>query len=248
MKKPVVILLCIFSMCRLVAQDPNAEDIVSKHLKATGHYKFSSMNTAKMTGKLTIPQQGLEMQVVVYQKKPDKVRQEMEVQGLKVLVVFEGKTGWLINPMMGANEPQDMDEASIKALLDEGRIDPTGSWDSPLMTWKEDGTKIELSGKEEINGSQAFNLKFTYTDGITVNYLIDASTFLLLKTRSSQNVQGQTFDRESRFSDYKGYDGILFPGKIEMLVNGQVGQAFVMEGCDFNIPLDDSIFSKPVKN
>lgn len=248
MKKTVVLLICIFAMGRLLAQDPGPELILSQHLKATGQEKLDGMETAKMTGKLTMPQQGLEMQLVLYQKKPDKARQEMEVQGLKVLVAVDGKTGWLINPMMGANEPQDMDEASIKALLDEDRIDPTGSWDNPLKTWKEDGTRIELSGREDLNGSPAYNLKFTFNDGTIVNYFIDVSTNLLLKTISSQNVQGQSFDREVRYSDYKDFKGILLPGKIEMLVNGQTAQVLNLEGCDFNIPLDDSIFRKPVKN
>ena len=235
-------------MGRIISQDPSPEDILSRYLKAIGQDKFNSLETAKMTGNMTLTQQGLEMQVGVYQKKPDKIRQEMEVQGLKVLMVADGKKGWVVNPMMGASEPQDLDQASFEALMSQDRNDPTGSWSNPLMTWREDGTRIELSGKEEVNGSTAFNLKFTYADDETVNYIIDAKTYLLVKTKSSQNVQGQTFDTETRYSDYRDFDGIMLPGKIEMVVNGQVGQIFIMGGCEFNIPIEDSLFKKPVKD
>jgi len=246
MKKLLVLIISMFVIGQLLAQDLSPEQIVSNYLKAIGQDKFMNIETMKMTGKMT--QQGLEMQVTQYQKKPEKVRQDIEVQGMTVTMVVDGETGWVLNPMMGSTDPQDLNAESIKALEKEGNNDPTATWDNPFVTWKEDGIKIELAGREDVNGSSAYNLKFTFKEGYTINYIIDAASFVLLKTKSIQDVQGQTFDREIRFSDYKDFNGILFPGKLEMLVNGQIGQVFTMDKCEFNVLVDDSIFKKPVKN
>ena len=245
MKKLLLFVIGIVTTGQIIAQDLSPDEIVSRHLKATGQDKFMDMETMKMTGKMT--QQGLDMQVTQYQKKPEKVRQDIEVQGMTVTMVVDGETGWVLNPMMGSTDPQDLNAESIKALEKEGNNDPTATWDNPFVTWKEDGTKIEMAGREDINGSPAYNLKFTFKEGYTINYIIDAAGFVLLKTKSIQNVQGQTYDREIRYSDYRDINGILFPGKFEMLVNGQIGQVFTIDKCEFNIPVDDSIFIKPVK-
>ena len=246
MKKLTIILISIFVTAHLMSQDLNADQIVANYLKAVGQEKYNSMETVKITGKVT--QQGLEIRVTDYQKKPDKDRAEMEVQGLKVIMTVEGDAGWIINPMMGINDAQDLDAESIKAMKKEGNSDPTGDWDSPFINSKEKDINIELEGMEDVNGSPAYNLKFTFKEGYFINYIIDAKTFLLLRSKSTQNVQGQTYDSEVRFSDYKEFEGIRLPGKYEVLVNGQVGQVGTLESCEFNIPVDDSLFNKPVKN
>ena len=248
MKKLLILVINIFVTGILFAQDLTPDQIVSNYLKAIGQDKFMNIETMKMTGKMNIPQQGLDMQVTQFQKKPDKVRQDIEVQGMTVVMSTYGETGWVINPMMGATEPQYLNAEAIKALEKEGNNDPTADWDTPFINSKEKGINIEFAGKEDINGSTALNLKFTYKEGYSINYLFDANSFLLLKSKSTENVQGQTYDREIRFSDYRNFNGILFPGKLDMLVNGQVQQVFTLTNCEFNIPVDDSIFNKPVKN
>jgi outer membrane lipoprotein-sorting protein len=244
MKKLLVLLISIFSIAPLLAQDLSPDEIVLRNLKAIGQDKLMNIQTLKVTGKMT--QQGLDFQVTVYQKKPEKTRQEIEVQGMSIIMAVDGETGWTINPMSGSADAQDMPADVIKSLEKEGRGDPTVSWDNPLLNWKENGTNIELAGREDINGSSAYNLKVTFKDNYVINYFVDAKSFVLLKSKSTEAAQGQTFDREIRFSDYTDIDGVLIPIKIEVLINGQVGQVFTMDKCEFNVPVDDSIFNKPV--
>lgn len=245
MKKAIIVLTGLLAGGLLSAQNLSPEEIVSNYLKAKGQDKLMKMETVKMTGKMT--QQGLEFVVTEYQKQPDKNMAEIEVQGMKIIMSLDGDNGWLINPMMGVTEAQDLNAEAVSALRKENNNDPTVEWDSPFTNYKEKGIIVESGLMEDVSGSPAFNLKFTFKEGYIYNYIIDAKTFLLLKTRSTENVQGQTYDREIRFSDYRDFDGIVIPGKIEMLVNGQVGQVFTMDICEFNVPVDDSIFKKPVK-
>jgi len=243
MKKLLVLIISIFAIAPLLAQDLSPDEIVTKNLKAIGQDKFMNVQTFKLTGKMS--QQGLDFQITQYQKKPEKIRQEVEVQGMNIIMVIDGDTGWSINPMMGSTDAQDLPADAIASLKKEGRSDPTASWDNPFLNWKKDGTGIEMIGKEDINGSSAYILKFTYNDNSVVNYFVDAKSFVLVKTKSTEEAQGQTFEREIKFSDYRDTDGILLPVKIEILINGQVQQIFTMDKCEFDVPVDDSIFSKP---
>lgn len=244
MKKLLILLISIFAIAQVLAQDLSADEIVSKNLKAIGQDKLMNAETIKMTGIMS--QQGMEFQIIMYQKKPMKMRQELEIQGMSIIMVLEGENGWTINPLMGSMDPVDLPPDAIKSLEHEVRSDPTSSWENPFINWKENGTKIELVGKEDIKGSLTYNLKFTFSDNYVVNYFVDAASFVVLKTKSSESAQGQIYDREIRFSDYKDIDGVLFPAKIDMYMNGQITQVITLEKCEFNVPVDDSIFEKPV--
>jgi len=64
---------------------------------------------------------------------------------------------------------------------------------------------------------------------------------------TTKTEQGQTYEQEVRYSDFTEVDGILFPVKTEILINGQIATTFIMDKCEFDIPIDDSIFIKPVQ-
>ncbi|MCX6328266.1 MAG: outer membrane lipoprotein-sorting protein [Bacteroidia bacterium] len=246
MKKLVFIILCMLPVGILVAQDLTVDEIISKNLKAIGQDKLMNIQTIKTTGKAT--QGGMELLITEIQKSPDKDRQEVEVQGMKMIIAIEGETGWIINPQTGSSDPQDLSPEQMQSLIKEGLSDPIVNWDNPFLKWKENGIKIDLIGKEDMNGTPVYNLKFTFKDGYVVNYYIDAEKFIVLKSKSTETEQGQTYEREIRYSDYTDFDGILNPVKIEVLVNGQVGTVGIMDKCEFNIPVNDSVFKKPAKN
>ena len=230
----------------LVAQNPTVDEIISKNLKAIGQDKLMTIKTIKTTGKMT--QGGMEFLVTGIEKRPDFDRAEMEVQGVKIIMVREGKTGWMINPMTGTSDPQDLPAETIENMFNQSRSDPELNWDNPFFTWKEIGAKVDLIGKEDINGTPVYNLKFTFKDGYVVNYYVDAVKFIVIKTKSTETAQGQTYEQETRYSDFKDVDGILYPAKDETLVNGQVASVAISEKVEFDLPVDDSIFKKPVKN
>ena len=194
MKKLVLIILCMLPVGILIAQDLTVGDIISKNLKAIGQDKLMTIKTIKTTGKMT--QGGMEFLATDIEKRPDFDKAEMEVQGAKIIIAREGKTGWMINPMTGTSDPQDLPAETINSMLNESISDPAINWDNPFYTWKEIGAKVELIGKEEMDGTPVYNLKFTFKDGYIVNYYLDASKFLVLKSKSTEAAQGQTYEQE----------------------------------------------------
>lgn len=246
MKKLFFVLFCMLPFGFLLAQELTVDEIISKNLKAINQEKVMSVQTLKMTAKAN--QGGVEMNMTQIQKNPDKARQEIEFQGMNIILVIDGKTGWTINPMSGSADPQDLPAEMVKSMWDESIDDPIANWDNPFYVWKKNGIVVELVGKEDMDAKQVYNLKFTFKDNYFVNYYVDASTFYILRQKSTKTAQGQTYDQEIRYSDFKAFDGIIQPVKTEILVNGQVGTVFIIDKCEANIPIDDSVFKKPVKN
>jgi hypothetical protein len=246
MKKLVLIYLCMLPLGIIFAQDLTVDEIISKNMKAIGQDKLMAVKTIKTMGKMT--QGGMEFLVTGFEKRPDFDKAEMEVQGVKIIMVREGKTGWMINPMTGTSDPQDLPAEIINSMLNESISDPAINWDNPFYTWKEIGAKVELIGKEMMDGTPVYNLKFTFKDGYVVNYYVDAAKFLVIKSKSIETAQGQTYEQETKYNDFKDTDGVLYPAKIETLVNGQVGSVATSDKVEFNLSFDDSIFKRPVKN
>ncbi|MBN2631994.1 MAG: hypothetical protein JXR66_00455 [Bacteroidales bacterium] len=246
MKRALILLISIIVTGQLFSQELTVDDVISKYLKAIGQDNLMKVKTIKTTGKAN--QGGIEFKITSYEKRPDCDRAEMEIQGVKIILVRDKDTGWMINPVTGSADPQDLPAEAIKSIIDESSEDPVINWDNPFYTWKEIGVKPELSGKEGIGGIPVYNIKFTYKDGHSVNFFIDADKFILLSQKSTKTTQGQTYESETKYSDYRNVSGVLYPSKIESFVNGQLSNSAVSETVEFDLVFNDSLFIKPAKN
>jgi len=248
MKKLLIILLSFLSTGILIAQDMKLDELLEKYYKAIGQDKSVKIQTFKITGKMS-QRGGVVFQLISFNKRPDMERVEFDLQGTKLIVVFDGQTGWMINPLGESFEPQDMSADQInsgKKLYGTQKI-PFG-WNNPLVNWKENGDKIELVGKEDINGMPAYNIKMTFSDNEVVNYYMDIEKNLILNSKEKSMIQGQIIDVETIYSDFRNVDSVLIPFKLETLYNGRSAAIITFDKVEINLPLDDAIFKKPAVN
>lgn len=98
MKKLISLIISIICLCSFsgLAQDLKLDEILSKYYQATGIDHIKEWNTLTMTGKSTT--QGMEFPVTIIIKRPGKIRTEVEIQGNKMLQVFDGQQGWSVIP------------------------------------------------------------------------------------------------------------------------------------------------------
>ncbi len=246
MKRLIFMVFLLLTAAILVAQDLTIEEIISKNLATIGQERVMSFGTIRRDGIVNI--EGMEFPIFAIEKYPKLNYSEIEMQGLKIIIAGDGETGWTINPITGSSEPQDLPEFMINNLERESVKDPTAKWHNSFVNWKEKGFKAELIGMEQFDNRPVYNLQFTFEDDYVVNYFMDASEFVVLKVRSTETEQGQTFKSEIIYRDYKDVDGVLIPYRIEMLVNGQVTQIFIINNVEFDVAVDDSIFAKPGMN
>jgi outer membrane lipoprotein-sorting protein len=221
------------------AQEAKLDDILSTYYKAIGIEKMKDWQTIAGTGKLI--GQGMENPVKFYLKRPGKVRVEVEVQGNKMIQVFDGKQGWSITPWSGSSDPQDMTADDIKGMKNQA------DFEGALYNWKEKGHKAELIGKEDFEGSAVYKIKLTKADGDIETYFIDAENYVPLKMAAIVKIQGNEIESECYFSNYSEFNGVLMAKTNTNKYKGQTVSTMQLDKMDVNLPVSDSLFIKPLK-
>ena len=213
------------------------KDILDKHFKIIGQEKLTAVKT--YTVKATVNQMGMEVPMEMKMKRPNKFRMEMDMQGQKMIQVYDGEKGWFIAPWISP-EPQVMEGPQLQQALDQADID------GELYNYAQKGHKAELIGKEQQDGIEVYNIKLTTKNGDVKNYYIDAEDFIIVKAKAKVNAMGQEVEVVQRMSDYKNIEGVLMATTIESETPMGTGRV-VMNEIKFNQDIDDALFKQPAK-
>ena len=240
-RKILTVLLLVFTGMAFAGE---LEDIIEKHYEALGGKSvLASSNSIKSTGKIIFntPQGEMEMTTTGVMKGGDKMRSDTVMQGMTIVQCLNGDTGWQIMPMMGSNDPQDLAGDELKNL--QSRADFRGD----LWDWKEKGYKLELMGKEDVEGTEAYKIQVTTEDGDVRFHFLDTEYYLPIKTVGKFVQMGQEIELTSFPSDYKKLsNGLMMAHSASMTT--QMGEmVFKMESVEVNVDVPDSTFEKPVK-
>jgi outer membrane lipoprotein-sorting protein len=215
------------------AQTPSVDDLLAKNLASRGGAeKLKNINTRKVTG--TISAQGMQMAMTVTSKRPNSMLQEMRIGDRRIVTAFDGEQAWTINPMMGET-PQAVHGVQESLLRDQSYFD------GPLELARSRGDKMEVLGKEDVDGTPTWKLAITH-EGRQTTINLDADTALERKVSTAVSDGGVETAIESLISDYQPADGIMVPRKVTTRIGGQQQATVAIESVEFNVPVDDSIF------
>lgn len=236
MKKSIITLVIFFLVSSVgIVNAQNLKEVLDKHFKAVGQDKLTKVETYSIKAKVT--QMGTEIPLDMKMKKTNKFRMEMDIMGQKMVQVFDGEKGWVLSPMIG-NEPQELSGAELDQAMAQADIE------GELYNYEKKGHQVEFVGKENIDGTDMYNLKVTSKNGIVRNYYIDADTYLLSQVKGSASSMGQQINATQKMLDYKDFDGIKIATKI--ISETPMGDAeIVMEEVNLDTKIDDSLFEKP---
>ncbi len=221
-------------------QAQTADEIVAKQIAAVGGVdKIKAIQSLRMTGTMTVAP-GIVAPAVFEQKRPNKVRVDLDIQGSQNSQGYDGQTAWLFLPVQGmkAAEPAPADMA--KDMADDSDID------GPLVDYKAKGNTVELMGKEPVQGTDAYKLKLTAKGG-DVRYLyVDAERFLLLKVDARRDVNGTERETSTTYGNYKPVAGVMMAHSVETTIEGlPVSQKVSFEKVEVNVPIEDTRFKMP---
>lgn len=219
-----------------------AEEIVAKYLEAIGGLdKLKSIQSLRMTGKITMGP-GLEAPMTMEMKRPSAMRMEFSVQGMTAITAFDGQKGWQVVPFGGQTEPEPLPDDQADDLRGQASID------GPLVDYKEKGTKIEVLGKENLDGVEAYKLKLTSKAGDSRFMYVEAARFLPIRETMSRNVQGNDVEVEVLLGDYRETGGSKFPYAIENRLKGlPMSQKMTIDKIEVNPTIDPARFKMPEK-
>lgn len=215
----------------------SVDNVLEKHFDAINQEKLSSIKTVKMQA--TMSMMGQEMPMTIIQKRPHKIRTEIEMQGKKMLTIYNGKEGWIINPMTGSDEPQRMPDDQLEKAMGE-----TDLFESELYNYAEKGHTLEKLDDEEALGKSTYVLQLKHKNGHVIKFYIDKSDFRIIKSNATVNNMGMDIEVESLHKDYKKVNDILFPHTMEVYSNGQLFQTMKITSIELDNNYEDSLFEK----
>jgi outer membrane lipoprotein-sorting protein len=239
MKLPLRIALAAFLVLPVSGFAQSVDDIIAKNIQARGGLeKLHAIKSVRMTAKYS---QGSFRAVNVQEnKRDDKVREELIVQGMTQVQAYDGHTAWQINPFGGRRDPELMSQDDTKSLMIDADID------GPLVDYKQKGHKAELVGHDSVEGTDCFKIKLTLKDGDIRYYYLDADSYLEIKIETQSTVRGAVQSNDTLLGDYEQVEGVHFPFSVETAESGTDQWArYTVEKVELNVPLDDSRFSVP---
>ncbi|HEY8535090.1 MAG TPA: hypothetical protein VIL25_01530 [Vicinamibacterales bacterium] len=233
----VLALAVVLSAVGAAAQTPSADELVEKNIAAHGgREKLAGIQSLRMTG--TLKAQGQQMPLTITLKRPNKVRQEMTVQGMQLVQAYDGEKAWALNPMMGPGA-QVIEGVQADTLKNQSVIDGL------LVGYKERGDRLEVVGPATVDGRKTWELKLTRTDGQVLRVFLDAETYLEAQWAASVNQDGMDLDIATLMSDYQPVDGLMRPRTLRTRVNGQEVASLSISNIEVNVPIEDSTFQMP---
>lgn len=206
-----------------------AQGVINKYIYAIGGIdKFKSVmdRTTEMTG--TAMNQPIS--IIVKQKYPDKLFQELKAGEIKQLLYYSNGKG----TMVIGTEKTEIDKKELERLMMDATM-------QLLLNPDSFGVKTEFLGIECVDSVDCYAIKLTLPSGIRWFQYYSMETDLKFKeTKEIQTKQG-LFEQETYFSDYRDVDGLKFPFAIKQHIGLQEIELTVTS-IEINTGLDDSVF------
>jgi zinc protease len=238
-----IILFCIFTLVGFVypqsqdtlETDPvniTAKAVINRYLYAIGGIdKFKSVidRTTVMTG--TAMAQPIN--IMIMQKYPDKLFQELQAGEVKQLLYYNNGKGTMIIGDERINiEDKELERLSMDANM-QLLLDPESY-----------GVKMELLPNEAVDSVECYKIKFTLPSGIRwFQYYENDSGLKVKEIKEIQTKQG-LFEQETYFSDYREVSGLKFPFTLKQYFGNQEIDLSVTS-IEINTGLKDNLFEVP---
>src|ERR1700730_559046 len=217
-----------------------ADEICTKVLAARGGVaKIKAVRSQRISGTINFGP-GAEGPFLVELERPGKMHIEVTVEGQTLIRSYDGKsTGWIITPFSQSKGVEPMSAEDISNIADES------DFDGPLVDYKEKGNKIELAGKEDIEGKPAYRLKLTSKKGETRSYLFDAASYHLVRWEGTRKVGDKDVPWESLFRDYREVSGLQYAFEIDSDAPGtEQSQKIIADKIEVDPRIDEAHFGK----
>jgi hypothetical protein len=237
MKRVLLLAGLLFTIA--IARAQTADEIINNYMNAMGgKEKLLSIKSIHMTGVANF--NGNEINTEIYKVQDKLYRSETNFGMGSISQLIVGDKGWMKNPR-GSGSFEPMTEEQVKNM--QHLMDCV----SPLVDYAAKGHTVELIGKEDVDGTEAYKIKLTTKGGHEINYFIDPKSWYIIRETSKGGGfgggggrgGGGTGEMKIDYSNYqKTDDGYTFP----MSVSRGFGGAMTFEKIEVNKPVDEKLY------
>lgn len=244
MKKVLLVVVLFFGT---ITNAQTVDEILSTYYENIGGLEnLKKVTGVKMTA--TINQGGMEIPLEIYQLSDGKQMTVINFQGKEMKQgVFDGETLWSHNFRTMKAEKSDAEAtANVKLNMND--------FPDAFIDYKKKGYKVELLGKETIDGAETFKIKLT-KEPLTVDgkkeddvsfYFFDTENFVPIAVQTElKSGPGKGMMTEITMSDYQEVDGLYFPFSMTRGVKGQPGSPMTFTKIELNPTVDATAFAFP---
>lgn len=232
MKNLIIFGLFIFALVLVqFTQAQTVDEVVEKNIAAMGgKEKLAILNSIRMEG--SMQSNGADVSIVITKAHMIGSRADIAVMGTQNYQITTPAEGWVFMPVFGQAAPNAMPDDQLKAS--QTQLDMHGVF----VNYKEKGTKVELTGKETIDGTECYKVKASFKNGNVTDYYIETKTGYIYKTLTKATANGEEVDMFTVYSNYKqNADGYWF---AYITVNSRGETNF--DKIETNIKVDENIF------
>lgn len=250
--KRTVLSLVVVVLGSFATQAQTADEIIANYLENTGgKAKWEAVKGMKMTAKVNM--QGMDLPVNMLMLKDGRQTTSFTFQGMEIRQqVFDGTTLWGTNFQSMKAEKSDAEET------ENFKVNLGSDFPIPLFGYAARGYKVELLGKETIEGSETFKIKLTKkpikVDGVETEnvefYYFDTENFVPLVQESEiKSGPAKGMVSQTKFSDYQEVNGLMLPFSMNQGMKGQPGgQTITFTAIELDPAVEDSLFAFPAGN
>ena len=216
------------------------DEVLAKHYQALGGVdKVKAVKSLRMTGEMTVGP-GMLAPFTLELKRPNNMRIEITLQGMTGIQAYDGQTAWMLMPFMGKKDPEPMPAEEAKDVAEQADMDGV------LVDWASKGHKVELLGKETVDGADVYKLKVTMKGGDLRTIYLEADSMLEIKSERKRTIRGSEQEFESSVGDYKEVEGLMLPHSFESGPKGApMRQKMTVSKIEMNPAIDDAKFKMP---
>jgi outer membrane lipoprotein-sorting protein len=219
----------VFAQDSLEISKQKAKEVIEKYLTAIGGRDVLS----KIEDRTTIMRgiaMGQAITIIVKQKSPNKMRQEVKAGGMDQTIIFNGEKGIMKTvakniEVSGKELEQLKTEATMELLLDPASF----------------GIALSYEGTEKINNKDADKIKMTLPSGIRWFTYFDAESGLKIKEQKEMQTQMGLIEQVIIFDNYTDVEGIKYPFKLTQSYGPQSVEMTV-SSVKVNKGLSDELF------
>lgn len=173
---------------------------------------------------------GQSLTVVLKQKAPNKLRQEIKVAGMDQIMIFDGEKG----VMNVSDQKIEIKGKELERLKIEGAI--------KFLLSPEDFDVIPaIEGLEKIDDKEVYVLKMTMPSGLRWMQYFDKETGLKIKETKEMQTQMGLFEQTTIYEDYREVEGMKYPFTLKQSVSGQ-NVEMTVSSVKVNSGLSDDLF------
>lgn len=206
-----------------------AKEILAKYITAIGGENLIRNITDRITDMKGVVQ-GVETDIMFYQKSPNKLCQKITAGEVEQKTIFNGSRGVKI---IGDEKQEIVDDDLVKLSFEAIM--------NLILDPEIYGVKIQYLGSEKINEKYVFKILLTLPNNTEWLQCYDMETGLKLRDSKDIITPNGKFKQVTEFDNYKNIDGILYPFKIRQYLGNQVLD-FTIESLLVNTGISDEIF------